>query len=306
MWGDFFRFSSTQRMTMLVLFVLLLLLIVIDFFYFRTDVRTSDLVLVDENYSKQTDLLSQSIHKDKVNRNRLKYDSKSYVGNQDRKEPVKIERFLFDPNKLDSASFIRLGLLPWQAHNVMRYRQKGGRFRKAEDFSRIYGLSSTLFASLRPYIVIPSNSLTKDETEKIENQKKEVSTRIELNKLDTLSLQKIMKPVVARQIVYYGETLGGYVSSEQLYEAIPWANKHYVEYLRSRMIVDSSQVRRINVNRASVEQMCRHPYISYRQAQSIFEYRRNHGHVSSLDDLRKLPDLTTEFWQRTAVYLTVQ
>lgn len=54
----------------------------------------------------------------------------------------------------------------------MLYRQKGGRFRKAEDFSRIYGLSSTLFASLRPYIVISSNSLTKDETEKIENQKK--------------------------------------------------------------------------------------------------------------------------------------
>ena len=40
----------------------------------------------------------------------------------------------FDPNKTDSSGFVHLGLKPWMARSVCRYVEKGGRFRKAEDF----------------------------------------------------------------------------------------------------------------------------------------------------------------------------
>lgn len=37
--------------------------------------------------------------------------------------------------------FCRLGLPGWMARNILRYRSKGGKFHKAEDFRKIYGMT---------------------------------------------------------------------------------------------------------------------------------------------------------------------
>ncbi len=64
------------------------------------------------------------------------------------------ERFYFDPNTADSAQFVRLGLQPWQARNILKYRAKGGVYREPEDFARVYGLTVKQFRELLPYIRI--------------------------------------------------------------------------------------------------------------------------------------------------------
>lgn len=61
------------------------------------------------------------------------------------------ETFPFDPNRADSATFVRLGLRPWQASNALKYRRRGGRWRSPDDFARLYGLSEADFRRLRPY-----------------------------------------------------------------------------------------------------------------------------------------------------------
>ena len=70
--------------------------------------------------------------------------------------PAKVptQLFDFDPNTADSATFIRIGLPHWMAHNALKYRRKGGRWRKAEDFKRLYGMTNERFALLEPYIKI--------------------------------------------------------------------------------------------------------------------------------------------------------
>lgn len=60
--------------------------------------------------------------------------------------------FPFDPNRADSLTFRRLGLPGWMAHNILKYREKGGRFRQKEEFRKIYGLTDEQFATLSPYI----------------------------------------------------------------------------------------------------------------------------------------------------------
>ena len=62
--------------------------------------------------------------------------------------------FLFDPNTLDGEGWIRLGVPEKAATNVIRYREKGGLFRKPEDIGKIYGMPDQLAAELQPYIQI--------------------------------------------------------------------------------------------------------------------------------------------------------
>ena len=71
-------------------------------------------------------------------------------------QPVKAKpaTFFFDPNTADSTALLRLGLSPWQVRNIYKYRARGGRYHRPEDFSKLYGLTKgdyeRLFA-LYPY-----------------------------------------------------------------------------------------------------------------------------------------------------------
>ncbi len=64
------------------------------------------------------------------------------------------ESFTFDPNTADSATLVRVGLSSWQAHNVIRYRQKGGQYHRPEDFKSLYGLTVGQWEHLAPLISI--------------------------------------------------------------------------------------------------------------------------------------------------------
>jgi DNA uptake protein ComE-like DNA-binding protein len=62
--------------------------------------------------------------------------------------------FDFDPNTADRADFVRLGLSEKLAGTICNYRDKGGRFRAAADFQKIWGLSAADYARLEPFIKI--------------------------------------------------------------------------------------------------------------------------------------------------------
>lgn len=70
------------------------------------------------------------------------------------------ELFNFDPNTATQEEFIRLGLSEKVAGNIANYRNKGGIFRKPEDFRKIWSLQAADFERLSPYIRIGGGEST--------------------------------------------------------------------------------------------------------------------------------------------------
>lgn len=68
--------------------------------------------------------------------------------------PQARELFDFDPNTADSTDLLQLGLSRWQVRNILRYRSRGGTYRRKEDFARLYGLTVKKYKELEPYIKI--------------------------------------------------------------------------------------------------------------------------------------------------------
>lgn len=58
----------------------------------------------------------------------------------------------FNPNTADSVQLKSLGLTPKIVRNILKYRSKGGQFRKPDDLAKIYGLDAEVFNRLKPYI----------------------------------------------------------------------------------------------------------------------------------------------------------
>lgn len=123
---------------------------------------------------------------------------------------------------------------------------------------------------------------------------------IVLNTADTTALKTIpgIGPYFARKIVEYGERLGGYVSIDQLdeIENFPLEAKDYLT------IVNPSP-RKLNLNRLSLNDLKRHPYINFYQARAITDYRRLHGPLKSLDDLRLSKDFPNDVIERLLPYV---
>ena len=108
---------------------------------------------------------------------------------------------------------------------------------------------------------------------------------VDIGSADTTQLKLIpgIASKRAARIVAYRQSLGGFVSKEQAMEATEMPDT-VLRY----MSLTPQPVRKLNVNRLSVQQMMKHPYLSFYQAKAIFEYRRNKGDLQSIADLEHL------------------
>ena len=227
-------------------------------------------------------------------------------------EPKQPELFPFDPNTADSTQLLRLGLQPWQVRNIYKYRAAGGIYREPSDFARLYGLTLKQYRQLEPYIRISedyqpaarfiSKDVTMEERDTMRYPVKlQPQERIVLNTADTAQLRKVpgIGHYFARKIVEYRERLGGYVSVQQLLEIEDFPDTA-VNYF---IIPDDTQLRKLNLNRLSLNELKCHPYISFYQARAIVDYRRLHGPLESLQQLSLSRDFPPEAIRRLAPYV---
>lgn len=121
-----------------------------------------------------------------------------------------------------------------------------------------------------------------------------------LNTADSTALVTVpgIGPYFARKVIWYGERLGGYVSVDQLdeIEGFPLDAKDY-------FVVENACPEKLNINQLSLAALKRHPYINYFQAKAILDYRRLHGPIHSLDDLRLSKDFSPEAIARLTPYV---
>ena len=218
----------------------------------------------------------------------------------------------FDPNTADSTLLLSLGLQPWQVRSIYRYRAKGGIYRQPSDFARLYGLTVKQYKELLPYIHISDEYKPAAEvygrTDAVRSGRDTLRYPVKLrpgqyvtlDDADTASLRKVpgIGRYYASRIVRYRNDLGGYVSVAQLseIEGIPEAALSYFK-------VTGGAVRKLNLNRLTLNELKHHPYINFYQARRIIDYRRLKGPLHSIDDLRLLKDFSQRDIERLRPYV---
>lgn len=229
-----------------------------------------------------------------------------------KRDTIEIRMQVFDPNTADSCTLVHLGFKPWQAKNLLKYRAKGGKYRKPEDLKRLYGMTDSMYMTLEPYICIARNtsridsivvdSARIDSVPKWKSMKKD--TILNLRTADTTELKMIrgIGSYRAKQIVRYREQLGGFVSVEQIMEA-KGMDKVAADSIIPHFVLDSIVIRKLTINQSRPEVLSRHPYLSFEQAKAIYEYRRKHIRIKSAEELKKIKELSQEDIEKLLIYL---
>lgn len=317
-WKDFLYFSRGEKRGILVLVVIIVAVFLSGHIY--TYWRERQKTPAGETEQQAAALKEYKDFIASVQKIDKKWKQRTYPRHRE-KAPAPFSPVLFNPNTADSATFRRLGLPAWMAGNILRYRRKGGKFRRTEDFRKIYGLTEEQFSTLAPYIDIAPEDITSEDITSEDTAPDDIArtvaslyqptikrdsiykyptgTLVELNTADTTELKKIpgIGSGIARLIVNYRQRLGGFYRIEQLAEI-------HLDYrqLQSWFRIRPADIRPVNLNRAGVERLRQHPYINFYQAKAIVEYRRKNGALSSLKPLALYEEFTEADIERIGHY----
>jgi len=309
MWKDFLYFSRSQRIGIIVLIVLIVLVITANYslkYFFPVTEKDGSKFLTEVEVFKKSLVSRDSILKLERQR-RYEEQYKKYYTYPTYKKNIPYSLFSFDPNTADSISLVRLGVKPFIASNILKYRSKGGWFRTTTDFGKIYGLTPEKFKELQPYISIYEKKLTKTDSLFLKQKELKKELIVELNSADTTLLMQVngIGRGYAKGIIHYRQLAGGFVSVDQLSE-IYGMRKENLERIRPFCKADQELVRKIKVNVAGVERLKNHPYLNFYQSRAIYELRRRKGKLKSIADLKILPEFNPESLAKIAPYLSFE
>lgn len=235
----------------------------------------------------------------------------------------KAEPTVFDPNTVDSVTLLRNGLRPFQVHAFLRYRQAGAVFRKPLDIARLNCLEDEDIDRLLPLIVIdrkyserrtkypirenypssdpssPSRTSSSADTPSDSHEGHSADSRtksgrgsgnkftsltqVDLNTADTTLLKRIpgVGSYTASRIVAMRTRLGGYHSTSQIQTLLNISSD-----LLEWFTVSNPEIRRININTATFNQLRQHPHIGYDHARDLSRYVRLYGKIKDVQQLR--------------------
>jgi len=212
------------------------------------------------------------------------------------------EMFFFDPNTASEDDLQKLGLTFWQAGNILKYRDKGGEFRSESDLSKIYGIDSTTFQTISPWVRIENIN----RKEALKSPTITMSRIIELNSSDSSMLVDLpgIGPIMASRIIKFRQALGGYCTIRQLLE-IYGMNPETFELIEAKVAVDTNLISRLSLNFSDYDELAKHPYISGTDARNIIKFRNKNGSYETCSELESKKVIDGNAYNKLRPYLKV-
>jgi competence protein ComEA len=213
-------------------------------------------------------------------------------------KPANPVLFDFNPNNLPAGQWKQLGLSEHQITIIKNYESKGGHFYRNTDLQKIYGITPDDYKRLEPYIDIPQKG-------EYVSTKLKAGTTVEINTADSTKLTEVrgIGPSFAMRIIRYRDRLGGFYQKEQLKDVYGVDSAKYAE-IRDQLTVDPAAVTKLKINSISFESLRQFPYLTYKQANAVIQYRVQHGNYSSVSDMENIAIITPEILHKIGPYLS--
>ena len=236
---------------------------------------------------------AQKIHEDlSIKKNYSKKQKAHYS-----KSRYTIPRSKFNPKEYDLKNWMFLGLSEKQAAIVLKFTVRG--IANEEELKRIFVLPDELVKLIKDSIIYTPKEYSRANKELVAERKIEI---IDINKCNEIELQDLpgIGPYYAKKIVEYREQLGGYHSTSQLLEIWKFESELYDKI--SPFISCSNTNKKLDINKASLEELKAHPYISYGISNSIVKMRAQ-SRFKTIEDVKRSKLIDEEFFDKIKAYL---
>lgn len=292
MWKNFLHFTQNEKRGLLVLSTLILLVVLANV--------TLPLWLKSEpvdftDFKARVDAYYDSLEKEKK------------VPPTQRKYPP-ITPFLVDT--VNQQWLVDHGLPFYVAKNLISYRDKKGGLSTKMEVAKVYGMNDSIMKAWSSFMVFQEylppkktkNNIPKPDT--IPKTKREPEFQIGINTADTalFALLYGIGPAFSNRIVKYRNLLGGFYSIHQISEVYGMDSIRFKK-IEPYLFVDSADLRKLEINTASIKSLKNHPYLNFYQAQTIYEYRKKSEWIDNWDTLLSIENLDTSNMSNLKPYI---
>ena len=273
-WKDYFHFSKAERSGVYIVISLILFMASLNFIIPRL------LTQNEADFSEfENDIASlKEIEKLSTERSKQLFDF-------DELTTPNYSLFEFDPNQVSREQLEKLGVKSYVINNLLKYRAKGGQFRKKEDLKKIFGFDLDTYKRLQPYIVIKAKNVSEHiDNESTAANKNKSNLQIDINSSTAEEFQQIkgIGETYSNRIVDYREQVGGFYRIEQIAEVFGIDSSLY-QSIEHQLIIQEVELKQISLNFASINDLKNHPYVDYKLARKIYDERVQNGPYQSMD-----------------------
>ncbi|TXN36728.1 helix-hairpin-helix domain-containing protein [Flagellimonas hymeniacidonis] len=220
-----------------------------------------------------------------------------------------LKTFSFNPNYISDYKGYTLGISPEALDRLFAFREQGKFVNSAEEFQQVTKISDSLLKVIAPLFKFPkwkqkakyASSYSNNSTKKKTIQVADINSATEE---DLKTISGIGEKLSSR-IIKFRDRLGGFLEDEQLYDVYGLDVEVVERALNKFKVLNPPKVEKININKASVEEMSRLVYINRKLAQEIVKHREMHGRYKSLDELKHVPTFPLDRIARIKLYLTL-
>lgn len=319
MWKQFIasylNFSKKERKGNIALLILLILFCAAPFLYplfikqkqYNHSAFEKEIAALKTKQADSTRKYTAAKYDDDINQPYYQPDERKYESNKN----IAVSLFYFDPNTLDKEGWQKLGVRDKTINTIQNYLSKGGKFRKPEDISKIWGMNPKDIERLLPYVKIESNTTASVQPGKtfekpVYEKPKYTPSVVDINTADTTAFIALpgIGSKLSQRIITFREKLGGFYKIDQVGETFGLPDSTF-QKIKARLILSNKGVKQININTATIEEMKTHPYMRYNIANAIVQYRTQHGGFSSVNDINKIALMTPDIFNKLSPYLKV-
>jgi competence ComEA-like helix-hairpin-helix protein len=254
-------------------------------------------------FQKEEALVINSEQIAEFERTHKKFEKRNYSNYYSKKKKYKAPDSKFNPNTYKLSDWIKLGLSEKQSVVILKFTSRG--IYNEEDLKRIFVIPEVLFELIRDSVVYPERFQNSPNQESFKKQAKQI-TLINLNTADTTEFMKIygIGAFYAKQIIRYREKLGGYFTKEQLFEVWKMTNEAY-DKIKDHVFISEKDVKRININSVTIEELKVHPYLKWNQANSIIKMRIQRNGFKNIEEIKESVLIDSETYEKLFPYLSL-
>lgn len=214
----------------------------------------------------------------------------------------KYEMQPFNPNYINDEKAAKLGMSVEEVDRLNRFRAERKFVNSAKEFQNVTNVSDELLEKISLYFKFPEWTQQKQQ---IDFKKEKVVKKVDLNTItfDELIAINGIGNYFANLVLSEREQLKGFVSVDQL-NYIKGLRPEAVHVLKQNVYIKSKpEIKKVNLNTASKDEIAQIPYINARLAREIVVFRSKKEERLNIEDLENISSFPLDKLKIIRLYL---
>lgn len=282
----FQKFNSSQRIGLLLLFGLIITVQICSGFL--------PTKIPSESEDEKKEWLAFQTKMDSLKEFKTEYQYKIYP---------------YNPNFITDYKGNKLGMSVAELDRLFAFRKQNKYVNSAKEFQDVTKVSDSLLKEMAVYFKFPDWVNKKREYSSnytpFPKKEKEVIVVKDINHATAEDLIKIrgIGEAISARILKERDKFGAFASMEQM-QFIWGLSPEVIEYLNQYFkVVDVSQLKKININTATLKELSAFPFFNYTLSREILIFRSMNSKIKNNEDLTKIKGFPVEKVGVIALYL---